>query len=101
MSERVFLGASGELDGSAPEGGDEDAAGDGEEGRMGGGGCLVGVEHRAEVRMGTERGSEEGVAIEEGGRFWWCAREDICEIDRVSLIIADNTCNNFQIYNKL
>ena len=84
MSESVFLGASGELDGSAPEGGDEDAAGDGEEGRMGGGGCLVGVEQRAEVRMGTERGSEEGVAIEEGGRFWWCAREDICEIDRVS-----------------
>ena len=71
MSERVFLGASGELDGSAADVGDDDAAGDEEEGRMGGGGgCLVGVEHRAEVRMGTERGSEEAVAMEEGGGGW-------------------------------
>ena len=83
MSERVFLGASGEVGGSAPEGGDDDVAGDEEEeGRMGGGGCLVGVEQRAEVRMGTERGRDEVVAMQEGGGGWCCAREDICEIDR-------------------
>ena len=85
MSESVFLGASGELVGSAPEGGEEEEAaiGEEEEGRMGGGGldCLVGVEHRAEVRMGTEERGSEGVgAMQEGGGLWWCeAREDIWE----------------------
>ena len=71
MSERVFLGASGELGGSlAPDGGEEDGAAGEEQGRMGsiggrGGEAddrLVGVEQSAEVRMGTEDrpdGSEE------------------------------------------
>ena len=86
MSERVFLGASGELEGSLapPDGGEDDeegAAGE-EQGRMGSGGGgdedrLVGVEQSAEVRMGTEDrpGSEEedelGIKQEDGGRLWW------------------------------
>ena len=82
MSERVFLGASGELDGSLPpDGGDDDgAAGEeqGRMGRMGGGGDedrLVGVEQSAEVRMGTEDrpdGSEEEDELGiNDGRLWW------------------------------
>ena len=85
MSESVFLGASGELDGSfgPPDGGDDDedgAAGEeqGRMGRMGGRGGeddrLVGVEQSAEVRMGTEErpdGSEEEELGINDGRLWW------------------------------
>ena len=81
MSESVFLAANGELEGSAADGGDEEVAGD-VEGRCGRScGCFVGVEQSAEVRMGTERGSEEGgaaAAAEEVHGEWWCDREAIC-----------------------
>ena len=82
MSERVFLGASGELGGSLPpDGGEEDGAAGEEQGRMGRMGGrggeddrLVGVEQSAEVRMGTEvrPGSEEGEELGiNDGRLWW------------------------------
>ena len=86
MSERVFLGVSGELDGSLapPDGGEEEGAAGEEQGRMGrmggrGGEAddrLVGVEQSAEVRMGTEdrpdgsEEEEEELGINDG-RLWW------------------------------
>ena len=83
MSESVFLAASGELEGSAADGGEEEAAGDAE-GKGGRScGCFVGVEQSAEVNMGTERGNEEGgAAAAEAGEVvhgeWWCAKEATC-----------------------